>query len=198
MTTLDARLQLPRCPHCNDEPSNLAEAARLETTDRSGQVHRKWKIYRCINCGGVISAWALDWGAEAVQVFPDASSPDDAIPARPRAYLYQAAESLHSPAGAVMLAAGAIEAMLNLKGYKTGSLYERIDQAVKDHVITPDMASWAHELRLDINDPRHADRSFPLPTVEEAKRCIELAHVLAQYVFCIPARVQSGIKNAGD
>ena len=197
MSGLDAQLHLPRCPHCNDEPPKLVEAARLETRDHSGQVQRKWKIYKCSNCGGLITTWALDWDQEAVQIFPDAQNPDDAIPARPRAYLFQAIESLHSPAGSVMLAASAVDAMLRLKGYKEGSLYSRIEQAVKEHLITPEMERWAHELRLDLNDQRHAEGNFPLPGIEDAKQCIELAQVFAHYMFCFPAKVQTGIKEAG-
>ena len=96
-----------------------------------------------------------------------------------------------------MLAASAVEAMLRLKGYKNGSLYGSIEQAVKDHLITPDMERWAHEVRLDINDQRHADGYVPLPTVEDAKQCIELARVYAQLMFDLPAKVQNGIKDAG-
>ncbi|MCX7179820.1 MAG: DUF4145 domain-containing protein [Proteobacteria bacterium] len=198
MTELDARLRLSRCPHCNDEPPSFAEAARLETRDHSGQIQRKWKIYKCLNCGGLITTWALDWDQEAVQTFPDAQNPDDAIPARPRAYLFQAIESLHSPAGSVMLAASAVDAMLRLKGYKEGNLYGRIEQAVKDHLITPEMERWAHEIRLDANDQRHADGNFPLPNITDAKQTIELAQIFAQYMFCFPARVQAGIKEAGS
>ncbi|MDD5175287.1 MAG: DUF4145 domain-containing protein [Sterolibacterium sp.] len=197
MIALDSQLHLPRCPHCNDEPPNLTEVARLETKDHSGQIHRKWKIYKCANCGGLVTAWAPDWDQQAVQIFPDAESPDDSIPARPRAYLFQAAESLHSPAGSVMLAASAVDAMLRLKGYKEGSLYSRIEQAKKDHLITAEMEQWAHEVRLDVNDQRHADGNFPLPSVEDAKRCINLAEVYAKIMFCLPAKVQSGIKEAG-
>jgi len=190
-------LHLPRCPHCNDEPPSFVEATRLETKDHSGQIQRKWKIHKCLNCGGLVTAWALDWEQAPVQIFPDAQSPDHAIPARPRAYLFQAIESLHSPAGSVMLAASAVDAMLRLKGYKEGTLYDRIALAVRDHLISPDMEHWAHELRLDANDQRHADGNYPLPSVEDAKQCIELARVYAQFMFCFPAIVQNGIAEAG-
>lgn len=51
-----------------------------------------------------------------------------------------------------MLAASAVDALLKLKGYTAGSLYARIEKAAEDHVITQDMAKWAHEVRLDAND----------------------------------------------
>lgn len=197
MTTLDKHLDLPRCPHCYEDAPTLEEVLHLETTDRSGQIHRKWKIYKCRNCGGLITAWALDWEKETVQIFPGARSPDDTIPARPRAYLFQARESLHSPAGSVMLAASAVDAMLKLKGYKEGSLYSRLEQTVKDHLITAEMERWAHLVRLDVSDQRHSDGNYPLPGVEDAMRCIRLAHVIAEYLFVIPEKVHSGIKDSG-
>ncbi len=51
-----------------------------------------------------------------------------------------------------MLAASSIDAMLKEKGYKVGGLYDRIKQAAKDHLITDEMAAWAHDVRLDAND----------------------------------------------
>ena len=45
--------------------------------------------------------------------------------------------------------------MLKKKEYKKGSLYSRIDKAAEDHLITEEMAKWAHEVRLDSNEPRH-------------------------------------------
>jgi len=129
-------------------------------------------------------------------IFPEPHSLDELIPERPRAYLQQAIESLHSPAGAVMLAASSVDSMLKLKGYKEGSLYSRIEKAAKDHLITTDMGKWAHNVRLDANDQRHADDNAPLPSVEDAKRCVDFAHSLAQFIFVLPARVQSGIAEA--
>ena len=95
-----------------------------------------------------------------------------------------------------MLAASAVDAMLKAKGLKEGSLYSRIDTAAKDHLITSEMARWAHEVRLDANDQRHADEAMPLPQQADAKRAVDFALALAQLMFVIPARVQRGIEDA--
>jgi hypothetical protein len=104
---------------------------------------------------------------------------------------------MHAPAGAVMLAASAVDAMLKLKGYADGSLYTRIEKAVTDHAITADMAKWAHAVRLDANDQRHADQAAILPTQEDAKRVIDFAAALAEILFVLPSRVQRGIQPKG-
>jgi len=90
----------------------------------------------------------------------------------------------------------AVDAMLKEKGYKKGDLNSRINQAAKDHLITKDMAKWAHEIRLDANIQRHADDKEPLPAEQDAKRCVEFALSFAQFLFVLPARVQIGLKNA--
>lgn len=105
----------------------------------------------------------------------------------------QAQESLHAPAGAVMLCASAVDAMLKLKGYTQGSLYTRIDKAVTDHALTPDMAAWAHAVRLDANDQRHADEAADLPSEQDARRALEFASTLAQIMFVLPSRVERGL-----
>jgi len=95
-----------------------------------------------------------------------------------------------------MLAASAVDAMLKFKGLSAGSLYARIDQAVAQHLITNDMAKWAHEVRLDANDQRHADDGAPLPTQDQAQKCVDFAMALGQFLFVLPARVQRGIESA--
>lgn len=142
-------------------------------------------------------AWANQHGAEVSEHFPTAHQVDIDVPERPRSYLQQAHESLHAPAGAVMLAASAVDSMLKLKGFTDGSLYSRIEKAASEHVITQDMAIWAHEIRLDANDQRHADDIAALPSEADAKRVIDFANALAEILFVLPNRVQRGLHPTG-
>ena len=95
-----------------------------------------------------------------------------------------------------MLAASSIDAMLKAKGLIDGTLYTRIDNAAAAHTITPDMALWAHAVRLDANDERHADEFARLPTMADAKKTVEFAISLAQLMFVLPSRVTRGIASA--
>jgi len=95
-----------------------------------------------------------------------------------------------------MLAASSVDAMLKSKGYKKGSLYDRIDQAAAQHLITPDMALWAHDVRLDANDQRHADEGSALPEPSDAQRSISFVRALGEILFVLPARVERGRKDA--
>ncbi len=129
-------------------------------------------------------------------MWPSLRSVPDAVPERAREYLSQALASLHAPAGALMLAASSLDAMLKAKGYTDGSLYNRIDKASTDHLITAEMAAWAHEVRLDANDQRHADEAAEMPSQRDAEKVIEFALSLAEFLFVLPARVERGRREA--
>jgi hypothetical protein len=85
--------------------------------------------------------------------------------------------------------------MLKDKGLKDGSLYDRINQAAERHLITPDMARWAHQIRLEANDQRHSDEEAKLPTEEEARRSLTFALALGEVLYVLPARVTRGIEE---
>ena len=85
---------------------------------------------------------------------------------------------------------GQIDAMLKDKGYKKGSLYERIQAATKDGLLTCGMQSWAHEIRLTANDPRHADDKFEGASREDAEQIRAFAKALGEYLYVLPARVK--------
>jgi hypothetical protein len=196
MATLSENLELSRCPHCSIDKPNLKKVFHIETNNHQGISKRLWGIYVCSRCGGIVSAWSSGWQGMVVGVYPSTEKVDAIIPAPAHDYLQQALNSIHAPAGAVMLAASAVDAMFKSKGYKEGSLYKRIDEAAKNHLITADMAQWAHEVRLDANDQRHADEQFALPSEEIAKRAVDFALVLGEILFVLPSRVQRGLEKS--
>lgn len=135
------------------------------------------------------------WG-HVTDIWPTPQSVDESVPDRARTYLQQAISSIAAPSGAVMLTASAVDAMLKEKGLKSGSLYQRIDKAAAEHLITIEMAAWAHEVRLDANDQRHADEEGAMPDEADARRSIEFTLALAQFLFVLPARVAQGRARA--
>ncbi len=197
MTTtprLIGQLELERCAHCSvARPVIGLVWGKFETAAHDGSNRRWWAVYRCNSCGGLVLAGSSGGSDHGItEMYPRPSEVDDSIPETAREYLRQAIESLHAPAGAVMLAASAVDAMLKAKGYKDGSLYARIDKAAADHTITNEMAAWAHEVRLDANDQRHADAHAMLPAAADAKRVTDFARALAQFLFVLPASVTRG------
>lgn len=193
MPNLTTQLQLRRCPHCSVDTPSLVNQWRGETRDQAGQNMRRWVVYACTRCGGLVTASAPQFDQPVQDYFPSSPTVPIDLPSRATTFLEQAVSSIHAPAGAVMLTASAVDAMLKAKGYTDGSLYARIDKAAADHLITADMAHWAHAVRLDANDQRHADESASLPDEADAKRCIDFASSLALFLFTLPARVKKGL-----
>lgn len=142
----------------------------------------------------MVTAWAVHDNGPVARCYPDAVAVAQEIPDRPRAFLTQAIDSLHAPSGAVLLAGSCVDAMLKEKQLVSGSLYSRIEQAVTAGLLTPDMSKWAHQVRLDANDQRHADQSAALPTEVDAQLCISFAEALGEILFVLPARVARGLQ----
>lgn len=191
---LQEHLRLDRCPHCGVDRPNLPKIWETLTTNSEKTNKRLWRVYSCARCGGVTTAYAKEADNYTEGIFPyDEGNESKDIPPKPRAFLEQSIASIHAPAGAVMLAASSVDAMLKEKGYLEGSLYSRIDKAAADHLITSAMAKWAHRVRLDANDQRHADQTAALPTEQDAKRSIQFARALAEFLFVLPAWVEAGL-----
>lgn len=195
MPNLSNNLALDRCPHCAIANPNLSTIHRAETKNHEGANLRRWVIYKCANCGGLIMASAPQFSEPTLEIFPLSRKVHDDIPERAKSYLSQAVASIHAPAGAVMLAASSVDAMLKDKGYTSGSLYARIESAVADNLLTTEMATWAHEIRLDANDQRHVDDEATLPTSNDAKKVIDFTMAIAEYLFVLPAKIQRGLSN---
>jgi len=196
---LQQHLRLERCPHCGVDRPNLTKLWEVQTANSEGGQKRLWRFYVCARCGGVTTAYGQQAENYTEGIFPyDEGKASKEIPEKPRAFLEQAVASIHAPAGAVMLAASSVDAMLKEKGYVEGSLYTRIDKAAADHLITDAMAKWAHRVRLDANDQRHADQAATLPTEADAKRSIQFTRALAEFLFVLPAWVEAGLAAAQD
>jgi hypothetical protein len=196
MPTLDQNLILSRCPHCNVDSPNLFTVSRHETRDHAANNLRRWSVYVCGRCGGTVIAAAHNYGQSVLEVHPSSQQIEEDLPPKAKTFLEQAVLSINAPAGAVMLSASSVDAMLKAKGYVDGSLYSRIENAACDHLITSEMATWAHDVRLDANDQRHADEDASLPSQADARRAIDFALALGMFMFVLPARVRRGITDA--
>ena len=203
-------LALDRCPHCFTATPTLnrqhvlsAQPGKAAAIAMTGPgEYLQWHVYICTSCAGLVAAAATITGNQisyttslpAPRIVPDIAALSADIPPKPARYLLQARETLSSPSSSVMTAASAVDAMLKARGYKDGTLYSRIQQAENEGVLTKDMARWAHDVRLDANDERHADLDASALTFKDATRCLEFAEALADLLFVLPARVKRGLK----
>ncbi len=160
-------------------------------------------MYECMTCRKMLmiefraerlDEHSLNYAVKAV--YPSIQSVAADIPERSRRYLKQAIDSLRAPDGSVMLAGSAVDAMLKARGLTKGSVYERIEAAVKSGLLTVEIGEWAHAVRLEANKPRHADDDDPHMELEDAERVIEFARMLGHILFTLPKEVNEGKKKA--
>jgi len=189
-------LPLMRCPHCQVANPNIYLATTIKTTNANSTNLRIWHFYQCSTCGGVITASRFQHNNVALEIFPAPKYIDESIPTKARRFLEQAINSINAPSGSIMLSASSIDAMLKEKGYSDGSLYDRINLAAKNHLITDAMAEWAHYIRLEANDQRHAEAESELPNETDAQKTVEFAQSLAHFLYVLPDRVNRGIQNS--
>src|SRR6187431_2083574 len=134
ITTGD-HLGLDRCPHCGTASPTLNMVHHVDLSSPNQDVRRHWAMYVCTRCIGCVLAESIGRGNSVTAHYPSSQQMPLDVPERPLAFLRQASDSLHAPAGAVMLAASAVDAMLKSRGLTEGHLYPRIDQAAKQHLI---------------------------------------------------------------
>ena len=48
--------------------------AEFDTNNSEGRDKKRWRVYACIRCGGVVTASALQPGKQIIKLFPDAST----------------------------------------------------------------------------------------------------------------------------
>lgn len=204
-------LALERCPHCftanptlNRQQAITVQAAKTACVPANPGEYLQWHVYICNSCAGLVAAASVIPGgqimfspsAPAAKVVPDIAKLSTDIPPQAARYLVQARETLSSPSASVITSASAVDAMLKARGYKEGVLFSRIQKAEDEGVLTKDMARWAHDVRLDANDERHAGLDASALTFQDATRCLEFAEALADLLFILPARVKRGLKSS--
>ena len=131
-------------------------------------------------------------------MFPQLPDVAEDLPERAQTYLKQAYDTRAAPDACAVMASSAVDAMLKAKGYAEGTVFARINKASEDGILTSDMASWAHHVRLEGNRPRHADDENPHVSPDEAQACIDFAEALGNFLFVITARVERGLKRAKE
>jgi hypothetical protein len=150
-------------------------------------------VFSCTACSGIVSAKAPvpNKGGHPyiMEIFPDIWHVSEVVPERVGNYLDQAHKTLSAPDASVLMSASSIDAMLKEHNLNEGSLYSRIDEAVTQGLITQKMADWAHRVRLDANNPRHADLTTPHMTAEDAKRAFDFANALTEYLYLLPSKM---------
>ena len=75
------------------------------------------------------------------------------------------------------------------------SLYDRIGIAKKEGGLTPELAEWAHQIRLDGRVAVHEDEPF---SKEEAERLHTFTNLVLQYLFTLPGMLAKAQGELAD
>lgn len=196
--------KLSRCPQCGVATPLIEKVSQaslhLERSHSYGD-DRWYFTGRCSRCRNHILFYGSTHSKRdfetkeppelnIIRSFPSLEIAAEELPQMALKFFQQALESKHAPDGALMLTASAIDAILKDKGYLKGTLFQRIKAASDDGLLTSEMTSWAHEIRLSANEPRHADDRFEGATPEDAEQIIAFAKALGEYLYVLPAKVQ--------
>lgn len=204
---------LERCPQCGTAKPTLElhnVVWKRMLIERQGQ-WSAWLIYQCTSCTDIVTFGAILPKFELSQLKLQLSGSDvksisimpgfqnetlNDWPSTAANFMRQALNTRAAPDGAVMLTGSAVDAMLKEKGLTKGSVYDRINNAVAEGLLTEAMGEWAHSVRLAANNPRHADLNSPHATLDQADASIEFAQALGQFLFVLPAKVRRGKEAA--
>lgn len=187
---------LERCPQCGVAKPYVTQIGKSDKTFVIHPYSFWFFTGKCSKCShhilfsGTDDAKSDGSFVKVNHIWPEIKGADESLPQKAKRFLQQAIESKHAPDGAVMLAASSVDSMLKEKGLRSGTLYQRIEKAADDHLLTEEMRAWAHEIRLDSNDPRHADDNFDGFEITDAERAIDFASALGEYLFVLPERVR--------
>ncbi|MCB9983289.1 MAG: DUF4145 domain-containing protein [Rhodospirillales bacterium] len=199
---------LERCPQCNVAKPHLSKVWGHNVCVK-GTDNISWGAFLCSSCNNLVFAKSarvhrdrsiinLNAGDKLLveNVYPRRKQITSDLPDSAKTYLKQALDSLHAPDGAVMLCASAVDSMLKDKGYEDGWLNDRITKAAEDGLFTKDMAEWAHMVRLEANNPRHADKKRPHMSTNDAEQALTFANALGMVLYELPAKIALGKESA--
>ena len=69
-----------------------------------------------------------------------------------------------------------------------GTLFERIQRAAGQGGLTPDLAEWAHQIRLGGNDAVHGEEQL---SKEDAERLHTFTELVFLYLFTLPSMLEN-------
>ena len=194
-------LRVPRCPLCaKAEPYIFLVHSNKQTESETKKQEGIWGVFKCTSCNGLVSVKVVSRILPFIYFsLPLGAFAPEEIPEKARSLLDEARDTLAQPHASIMVASSSVGEMLQEKlGVKKGkkrNLYDLIEEASKERLLTDDMKKWAHDIRLQGNDSRHP-KGLPPATKEDARRVFDFASMLGEFLFVLPARVKRGREEA--
>lgn len=196
------------CPHCSTSNSSFEVLGEYRPARFPHQIHA---FARCGVCSEVVAVVFFPLGGSIpneifkldhhlvghpdsvriVAFYPAPATPDapDHLPENVKAFFLEAAANVKTGpnAAGAMLRKSIDVALKHMDPGLTGTLVKRIDKAAEIGKLTPELAEWAHYVRLEGNDAVHDDDPF---TVEEAAALHRFTELVLMYLFTLPGMLE--------
>lgn len=141
------------------------------------------------NVSGNVETFRIELGEQWPK--PESGAAPEDTPATVAAYFAQGTSSLESGNfdAAGMMFRKTLETATKVLDEKLAgkALVKRIDELATVGRLTPDLAQWAHEVRLGGNDAAHEDEPF---TAEDARDLRNFIENFLRYAFTLPSAVR--------
>lgn len=206
------------CPHCGIKNNAFLGVKSVENVAKK---YHWTTLFICPSCRGGVVVEIADAGTGIdpmshpsemrqpmqnmpgkkfgiVNIYPKpiATEVPSHLPERVAKTLREGCEILtQSPTGACSLFRKTLEIALKdlspeIEAWK---LEKRIDKMAAQHLITPSIQEWAHQLRLDGNEALHESED---PTIDDARQMESLTRFVLMYVYTLPGQIAEARQGA--
>lgn len=196
-------LPLEQCPYCGVRNPLMSAMEIITSADNSRTKVRTWALHNCSACAGVTLAECRNikttvydeyYHFEIDGIIPAVDQFSITLPQPIRRALEQASETLAQPELSIISSSRAVDLILQERGLTDDStLHQKLEKAVGEQIITPDMFEWAKHVRLQANRQRHPSDDSTIPDRREADSCLFFAKTIADVLLVVPETVSQAI-----
>ena len=126
-----------------------------------------------------------------ITFYPPPATPEapDHLPDNVRAFFLEAVDNVKTGpnAAGAMFRKSVDVALKHVAPELKGNLVKRIDKAADARKLTPELAKWAHHVRLEGNDAAHDEDPF---TRKEAEALYQITELVLMYLFTLPGMLR--------
>ena len=192
------------CPHCGTRRAGFDYQSEYRNPVTPLEIHAFFKCGICdravvgqyYGLGRHVDAAGLTFASHGaahpdefieVAFYPPPETPEapEHMPKNVLAYYLEAVANVKTgPNAAGAMFRKSLDVGLRyIDGGAKGLLVKRIDNATKAGKLTPELAEWAHQIRLEGNDATHDEDPY---TQEEAADLHSFCELVMQYLFTLP------------
>ena len=189
----DTLMASRRCPYCKAVTS-YEVGGWLGNVSRQDTTWFRTEQCRDEGCAGFVVAFYSSDKSTLIDLYPKIDIDVDAeLPPDVKRPFTEALGSLNSGIwnGCVIMCRRALDEAMQGLGAKGSSLYDRIKDAVSNHLLTPSLGNWADEARLAGNLGAHGDPNQKWAEEMDAVETFEFCTWVFRYLYILPTQLEA-------